>query len=122
MTSKLDILVTEVADLKKAIACKDSIFNMKMTELQSQIDKQTESIVREQRLLENIDWKEHDCNLVITGVPDVHESVEGATSDTETIAKIWEKVSVAIEVHEVRCLGRISNNNESDNSSNTRDG
>lgn len=119
VTSKLDILVNEVAAIKKA--CKDSIYDKKITELQSQVDKQADIIAKQQRFLESIDRKERECNLVITGVPDAHESVEGATSDNEKIAKIWEKVSVTTEVRDIRRLGRI-NNNESNNSGNTGDG
>ena len=39
VTSKLDILVNEIADFKKTIVCRDNTFNEKISELQSQVDK-----------------------------------------------------------------------------------
>ena len=51
VTSKLDILVNEIADFKKAIVCRDNTFNVKISELQSQIDKQADIIARQQRFL-----------------------------------------------------------------------
>lgn len=69
--------------------------------MQSQVDKQADIIARQQRFLEGTDRKERECSLIITGVPDVHECVEGATSCTEKIAKIREKVCVNTEVREV---------------------
>ena len=108
VTAKLDMLMNDVSDLKKVIATKDISTLKKISELQSQIDKQAEILERQQRFLENTNRKERECNLVITGVPDEHESLEGATSDAEKIKKLWEKVGVATEVSAARRLGNIA--------------
>lgn len=109
VTSKLDTLMNEMSDLKKTIATQDSTVLKKITELKSQVDRQAEIIAKQQRYLEMIDRKERECNLVITGVPDEHESLDGATADNEKIMKIWEKVSVASEVREARRIGNTNN-------------
>ncbi len=38
--------------------------------------------------------KEREGNVVILGVPDDQESLEGATTDEETLDKIWTAVGV----------------------------
>lgn len=111
VTSKLDALMNELTDLRKTIATRDSSTLKKISELQSQVNKQAEILEKQQRFLENIDRKERECNLVITGVPDEHESLEGATSDAEKIKKLWEKVGVTTEVSAARRLGKNVNNN-----------
>ena len=112
VTTKLDVLMNDVADLKKTIESKDNTLHAKIKELQSQVDKQAEIITNHQRFLENIDRKEQECNLIITGVLDEHESLEGATLDSEKITKIWKKVSATTEVREARRLGNSVSNTD----------
>ena len=51
VTSKLDILVNEIADFKKTIVCRNNTFNEKISELQSQVDKQADIIARQKRFV-----------------------------------------------------------------------
>lgn len=110
VTTKLDMLVNQVADLKKTIESTNNTVHEKISALQSQVDKQAYIIARQQRSLESIDRKDRECSLVITGVPDEHESLEGAKFDIEKIVKIWEKVSVSADVRGARRLGNRNSN------------
>lgn len=103
-------LVSEVAELRKAITAPDSSINKKIDQLQTQVEKQGEVIAKQQRYLEAIDRKERERNLIITGVPDEDEALEGATSEQEKIDKIWSEVGVreAVQLH--RRLGSRGEN------------
>ncbi len=87
-------LVNEVAELRKAVTAPDSIINKRFETLQVQVEKQGEIIARHQRYLEAIDRKERDTNLVIIGVPDEDEALEGATSEQDKLSKIWTEEDV----------------------------
>ena len=89
LMDKMTALVTEVTELKKVVISPDSAINKKFTALQAQVDKQAEIIVKQQRFLETLDRKEREMNLVITGVPDEHESLEGESTDGSKLNKIW---------------------------------
>lgn len=105
LTDKVTSLVTEVTELRNTITSPDSCINKKITELQVKVDKQAEIISKQQRFLEMLDRKERETNLVITGVPDEHESLEGATSEEDKVGKIWTKVGVQEEIKSHRRLG-----------------
>ena len=105
LTEKINALVGEVTELKNAINAPDSVINKKFATLQAQIDKQADVIGRQQRFLETVDRKERETNVVITGVPDENESLDGATTEEEKINKIWSKVGVVEEVRSHRRLG-----------------
>ena len=51
VTAKLDTLMNDVTDLKKAIATRDTSTLKKISELQSQVDKQAEILEKQQRFL-----------------------------------------------------------------------
>lgn len=108
LMEKLTALVTEVAELKKVVTSPDSVINKKFIALQAQVDKQADVIVKQQRFLETLDRKEREMNLVITGVPDEHESLEGESTDGSKLNKIWWKVGVQEDIKSHRRLG---NNN-----------
>lgn len=105
VTAQLNMLVQEVTNLKNVITSQDSAVNKKLNDLQSQVNTQAEIIKKQQRFLEAIDRKERECNLVILGVPDGLESLDGATSDNEKIRKVWETLGVSNEVCSLRRLG-----------------
>lgn len=108
LTTALQNLASEVADLKNAINAPDSIFNKNFTELQLQIDSQAAILVKQQRFLEVLDLKEREKNLIILGVPDENETLDGQTSDAHKVAKIWQKTGVPEEIASHRRLGDIT--------------
>lgn len=105
LTEKINTLVSEVTELKNVINSPDSVINKRFATLQTQIDKQAEVISRQQRFLEIVDRKERETNVIVTGVPDENESLDGATTERDKINKIWSKIGVEEEVKSYRRLG-----------------
>ena len=105
VTEQLNTLVQGISDLKKAITSQDSAVNKKVNDLQMQVNTQAEIIKNQQRFLEMLDRKDRECNVVILGVPDEHESLEKATSDDAKLSKIWDALALPKEVTSFRRLG-----------------
>lgn len=104
--ARLTELVAEVATLKQAVMSPDSAINKKVEELQQQVNKQADIISKQQQYLESLDRKERECNLVVMGVPEEHEALDGATTDREKLTKVWEAARATCRVKSVRRLGR----------------
>lgn len=111
LTSKLNDLVKEVGDLRSAVTAPDSGINKRFDDLQSQVNKQAQIIASQQRYLEILDRKERESNLILTGVPDENEALEGGTSDEVKLKKVWSKVGITEEIKEHRRLGKRDDNN-----------
>ena len=77
-----------------------------MDELQAQVNKQADIIAKQQRFLESLDRKERECNLILLGVPEEHESLDGATTDRAKVDKVWEAARATCRVTSVRRLGK----------------
>ncbi len=105
ITDKLNAVMQEMAELKRALTSPDSFVNKKFTELQSQLDRQSEILAKQQQFLEKIDRKERENNLVILGVPDEHEALDGAVTEEGKLAKVWEKIGVTNVAGTSRRLG-----------------
>lgn len=106
VVTQLTALIAEVADIKKALTSPDSAINRQVRELQDQVTKQQEVIARQQRFLEDIDRKARECNLVLLGIPEEQESLEGATTDAAKIQKVWTTTGSSVGVRTSRRLGR----------------
>lgn len=104
--ARLTELVAEVATLKQAVTSPDSAINKKVEELQQQVDKQADIIAKQQRFLESLDRKERECNLIVMGIPEDNEALDGATTDREKLAKVWETARATCRVKSMRRLGR----------------
>lgn len=111
VTNRLGVLITEVTELRKAITARDSEINKKFDQMQQQIDKQAYIIEKQQRFLEAVDRKERENNLVITGVPDEGESLEGSTTEESKLEKIWTKLGADYQVKGHRRLGSQGSDN-----------
>ena len=106
VTEKLNDVMQELAQLKIAITSPDSAFNKKITELQNQVNKQSDIIARQQRFLEVIDKKERECNLVFLGVPEDGVGLEGLTEDKDKVKKILEAIGSSSNISSLRRLGQ----------------
>ena len=83
LMERLNALATEVKELRKEVAAPDSYIHRRYDELKAQVDKQADIIAKQQHYLEVLDRKERENNLIVTGVPDESESLEGGTSDDD---------------------------------------
>lgn len=92
LSATLNALRDEVAQLKTALTAPDSIINKKFAGMQEQIDQQANIIEKQQQFMEMIDRKEREKNLVVLGLPDENESLQGATEDGDKIKKVWGKI------------------------------
>ena len=108
---RLNELASDVKELTKAVTAPDSCINKKFEELQTQVNKQAEILAKQQRYLQILDRKERENNLIITGVPDENESLDGATTEEDKLKKIWSKVGVRVEMQSHRRLGRRDDGN-----------
>lgn len=94
LTDKLNAVINELAEIKRAFTSPDSVVNKKFAEVQVQLDRQSEIIAQQQRFLEKVDRRERENNIVILGVPDEQEALDGAVTDQDKLRKVWEKVGV----------------------------
>lgn len=105
LTDKLNTVMTELTSLKTALVAPDSTINKKFAELESKINKQSEIIAKQQQFLERIDRKEREDNIVILGVPDEHEALEGAVTDEDKLKRVWSKIGVTNTTSTYKRLG-----------------
>ncbi len=111
VTNKLHTLVTEFAELRKAVISPDSGINKKINELETQVNKQAEIISKQQQYFEYIDRKERENNIIITGVPDENMTIDGAASEEDKLNKIWSSVGANEVVQSHRRLGATGRDN-----------
>ena len=83
LMERMNALASEVKELRKEVAAPDSYIHRRYDELKAQVDKQADIIAKQQHYLEVLDRKERENNLIVTGVPDESESLEGGTSDDD---------------------------------------
>lgn len=109
LNETLQELVNEVFQLKNTINSPDGAISKKLLDLQDQIDKQASVLAKQQQFLETLDRKERERNLVVLGVPEDNENLEGASTDPEKLHKIWSKVGIQEEFISWRRLGNVGN-------------
>ena len=106
LISSIAHLTTEIVNLKTSLDNSQASTRTQIDELRQQISKQNQVIVKQQQYLEQHDRKERECNLVILGVPDDNEALEGATTDEEKVKKVWEKAGIVCDIKSTQRLGR----------------
>lgn len=107
LNDKIAGLSGEVTDLKNVLTSPESEINGKLTRMQQEIDKQAEIIARQQRFLEQLDRKERENHLIVLGVPDGGEALDGETSDEGKLKKIWSQMEVPYDAISHKRLGRM---------------
>lgn len=111
VSTQLTTLRKEIAELKSAITSSDGVvgtLTKKVSDLQNRVEKQAETTGRQQRYLEALDRKERENNIVILGVPEHQESLDGATSDDAKVRKVLEVAGADGGPRAVRRLGTSS--------------
>ena len=107
LNDKMTSFSEELADLKNLLISPESVINKQLTRMQTEIDKQAEIITKQQHFLEQLDRKERENHLIVLGVPDGEEALDGETSDEEKLRKIWMQMEVAYEVVSHKRLGKL---------------
>ena len=98
-------LRAEVADLRAAMTSPESFITKKFAEMQQKVDRQADIIASQQRFLETVDRKEREMNVVVLGLPDEGEALDGAVTDAEKLVRVWTKVGVSPAECQHRRLG-----------------
>ena len=105
LTSKFQDLVKEVVELKLTVSSSDGNINKNIGGLQEQVRRQAEILEKQQRYLEMLYRRDREKNIIVTGVPDENEALEGATTEEGKLVKIWSCVEAGDEVKGHRRLG-----------------
>ena len=103
---RLNQIASDVAELKQMLVSPNSPIGRKFAEMQVQIDKQAETILQQQRFLEELDRRGRETKLVVLGVPEEDEMLQGAATDDDKLKKIWSTVEEPFRVSSHRRLGR----------------
>ena len=106
LEDRLSSIDTKLATLMQAITTSETAVEKKLSDMQQQLDKQAEIIMKQQSFLEQIDRKERETNMVVLGVPDEQETLEGATRDEDKLHKIWHVIGANTAIRSHRRLGR----------------
>ena len=102
-------LMQEISELKAMLFSPDSLVNKRITEMDTKMEKQGQVITAQQQFLETLDRKEREDNVVIFGVPDQNEALDGATTDQDKLGVIWNKIGIDGVRGTHRRLGREVN-------------
>lgn len=105
INKRIDELVKAIDALRNTISSQNMVLQKNYEELKARVDKQGQIIEKQQQYLEHLDRKEREGNIVILGVPDEQESLDGAVTDEEKLNKIWLAVGVDGVAREHRRLG-----------------
>ena len=54
-----------------------------------------------------MDRKERECNLVILGVPEETEALDGATTDDDKLSKVWDAAGITCSIKSSRRIGKV---------------
>lgn len=107
LEDKLNAVMTEVAELRRTLTSPESVLAGKFEELHERVDKQAEIIAKQQRYLEMLDRKDREMNLVVLGLPDEYEALDGATTDADKVNRVWDKMGVGDVQCQLRRLGAL---------------
>ena len=105
LIANISKLTSEVAQLTTALKTHQESTNKEVTELKQQVAKQNEVITKQQLFLEQLDRKERECNIVILGVPEGAEALDGATNDDAKVKKVWEAAGITCNVKSAKRIG-----------------
>ncbi|MPC40761.1 hypothetical protein E2C01_034328 [Portunus trituberculatus] len=87
ITNKLSDVMAELASLKDLVTSPDISTNKRLTALETRLEQQEQVIAKQQQFIESLDRKEREANLVILGVPDEREALDGAVTDGDKLNK-----------------------------------
>lgn len=93
IAQRLEEVMKEMQALKAAIVSPDSLINKNYAELRERVNRQEQILTKQEQFLEALNRREREANIVVLGVPDDNEAMEGATTDQEKLNRIWEKKS-----------------------------
>ena len=109
MVTCITNLTTEIKGLIKSFADHQESTRKQFDDFKQQLVKQNEIIAKQQLYLEQHDRKERECNLVILGVPEETEALDGATTDSDKLSKVWAAAGITCTIESSHHVGRVDN-------------
>lgn len=100
--TQLTEIVKESIELKQSITSSKGEVDKKIKIMEKKTEAQANIIQQQQKFLEGLDRKESEASLVILGVLDEGEALDGATDDAAKINKAFSVVGRALQVHSYR--------------------
>ena len=97
---------TEIRELKQSFADTEARLNSRINDLESQAKVRDDLLKNQQDFCESVDRELRETKLVILGVPDENESLDGATTEDTKLAKVWDAVGESPVVVSHKRLGR----------------
>ena len=89
LETRLNAISDELASLRQLYTQAEQANSKKIDEMQKKLEKQAEILLSQQLFLENVDRKERETHLVLLGVPEDQEALEGATNDADNLGNIF---------------------------------
>lgn len=86
-------LTRDIAKLTETITNNAASHEAKLREMQLKVDRHSEIMMKHQLFLESIDRKDREVNLIVLGVPEDGEPVDGADNDEAKLVNIWGKIN-----------------------------
>ena len=105
LTSTLTGLVTEISNLRQAYEADKASNATVISNLTTQVQTQGEVIAKQQVFLEHMDRKYRERNVILLGVPEASESLDGATDDNEKVKKVWDAAGITCNINSIKRLG-----------------
>ena len=105
LEEKLNTVMTEMTEVRRMLTSPESFLAKKFDEIHERVDKQAEIIAKQQRYLEMLDRKDREMNVVVLGLPVEDEALDGITTDTEQLNRLWDKMGVGDVQCQLRRLG-----------------
>ena len=106
--ASLETLSNEVISLRQAYTQAEQATGKRITELEKKMEKQAEIILSQQLYLENIDRKQRETHLILLGIPEGQDPLEGATVDEEKVKKIWSTIGLNdVKLVSQKRIGRV---------------
>lgn len=106
LDSKLTAISAEIGELRKTILSPDGAVVRRINDMQARLDKQADTILHQQLFLEALDRKDRETHVVVLGVPDDGETLDGVSNDEEKLKKIWTTINEETAIRSHRRLGR----------------
>ena len=106
LITSLTGLTEQIKVLTQSFSDHQETTRIQFEEFKKQMAKQNEIIAKQQVFLERQDSKERECNLVILGIPEENETLDGATSDTDKLKKVWDAAGILSHAKSIRRIGK----------------
>ena len=105
LAASIATLTSEISQMRQEITEGNKEKDKKITVLEEKVSKLSETVIKQQLYLEQVDRRERERNIVLLGVPDDNEALDGATEDIDKIKKVWSAAGITCDIKSARRLG-----------------